>query len=135
MSEPEARAEVERQHRVLEGWLSGSLPRTAFGEFADAHEPEFTLVGADGVVLGREELLAAVERGYGAAPDLRIAVSEVRLVAEAGPVLVVTFLERHEGAGGRARRATAVLVRAPGGGLRWRHLQETWVAGQRWNTA
>jgi hypothetical protein len=125
-------AEIERLHRILQGWLSGTVSDTAeeFAAFADSHTPEFTLITGDGVELARDQVLGGLRGSHGSAAGLRIQIRDTRLVAAAGPVLVATFTEIHSGTpGARSRRCTAVFERdaAAAHGLRWRHLQETYL--------
>ncbi|GAA3710445.1 hypothetical protein GCM10022224_089980 [Nonomuraea antimicrobica] len=122
----EAAREVARHHRVIERWLTGAATRSEFAAFADAHAPGFTLIGPDGTVLGRQEVLALVEAAHGGAPGLTITIENARVVAESGDLLIVTYEERHHtGDGTKARRATATLGNAPA--WRWWHLHETWL--------
>ncbi|MBB4933318.1 hypothetical protein F4561_004138 [Lipingzhangella halophila] len=126
-------SEVERLHQILQGWLSGTAPNTAseFAVFADSHTREFTLITAEGVELTRDQVMGGLREAHGSAAGLRIQTAGTRLVAAAGPVLVVTFTELHSGSdGARSRRCTAVFERDPAAphGLRWRHLQETFLA-------
>ncbi|SEH01986.1 hypothetical protein SAMN05444920_12342 [Nonomuraea solani] len=117
----DAAHEVVRHHQVIERWLTGAAARTEFAAFADAHAPGFTLIGPDGAVLSRAEILAQVESAHGKAPDLTITIANVRVIAESGGLLVATYEEWH---GTRGRRATAVLRTTP---WRWVHLHETWI--------
>lgn len=125
-------AEVERLHRVLEGWLSGAVPHSAedFAAFCDSHTPEFTLITGDGAELTRDQVMDAVRRSHGSAAQLRIRTHGTRLVAADAHLLVAAFSEQHSGTpDARSRRCTAVFERdssAPHG-LRWRHLQETYA--------
>lgn len=126
-------SEVERLHRVLQGWLSGTTPDTKaeFAAFADSHTRDFTLITVDGAELTRDQIIGGLRTAHGSAPKLRIRTRDTRLVTTAGPVLVATFTELHSGtAEARSRRCTAVFERAPDAphGLRWRHLQETPLA-------
>ncbi|NRQ36146.1 DUF4440 domain-containing protein [Nonomuraea sp. NN258] len=111
-----------RHHRVIERWLSGAADPGEFAVFADAHDPGFELCAPDGRVLGAQDVLAEVRAAHGRAPGLTIDVRDVRVVAEAAGLQVVTYEEWHDGTSGR--RATAVLSRG-----RWLHLQETRLPG------
>ncbi|MEO3885286.1 nuclear transport factor 2 family protein [Nonomuraea sp. B5E05] len=130
----DAEHEVIRLHQVIEGWLTGAADRADFGPFAGALAPDFTLVGPDGVAMAQKEVLAWVEGSHGSAPDLRITIRDVRVVADSGDLVVATYEEWHGTAPGapapppdaRGRRATVVFRR--GAGLDWLHLHETWVA-------
>lgn len=130
-SRARVREEIVRQHRLLEGWLAGTVPpnEEEFGRFAGAHEDGFTMVTADGELLERERLLGGLRDAHGTRPGLEIRIGDVRLLGGEGPLLLAAFEERHEapGAGASTRLNTAVL-REDGsgrGGLRWTHLHET----------
>ncbi|KIH99058.1 hypothetical protein LP52_09320 [Streptomonospora alba] len=125
-------AEVERLHRVLQGWLSGTVPHSAeeFAAFSDSHSPEFTLITGDGAELTRDRVMGAVRSSHGSAARLRIRTHGTRLVAADARLLVAAFSEQHSGTPDAcSRRCTAVLERDPSAphGPRWRHLQETCV--------
>ncbi|TDD18768.1 nuclear transport factor 2 family protein [Nonomuraea diastatica] len=130
----DAEREVIRHHRVIEEWLTGAADRAGFESFAGALAPDFTLVGPDGVAMTQGEVRAWVEGSHGSAPDLRITIRDVRVVAESGDLVVAAYEEWHRTAPGghapspaaRGRRATVVFRRGPG--LRWLHLHETWLA-------
>ncbi|MFD9948968.1 DUF4440 domain-containing protein [Nonomuraea sp. NPDC059023] len=117
-----AREEIVRHHQVIERWLSGE-PGQEFEEFDRAHAAAFTLTGPDGRTLEREQVMRQVRDLRGAVPGLRIEIRDVRVVAEAGPLLVAAYQEWQEGG---ARQSTVVFRRA-GGDLRWLHLHETWL--------
>ncbi|TDC85578.1 DUF4440 domain-containing protein [Nonomuraea deserti] len=130
----DAEREVIRLHRVIEAWLTGTADRADFVSFTGALAPDFTLAGPDGVAMTREKVRAWVEGSHGSAPDLRITIRDVRVVADSGDLVVATYEEWHGTAAGghapspaaRGRRATVVFRRGPG--LRWLHLHETWLA-------
>ncbi|GAA4912873.1 nuclear transport factor 2 family protein [Streptomonospora salina] len=125
-------AEIERLHRVLQGWLSGAVPCSAeeFAAFSDAHIPEFTLITGDGAELTRDQVIGSVRSAHGSAERLRIRTHGTRLAAADTRLLVASFTEQHSGTpDARSRRCTAVFERDPSAphGLRWRHLQETYL--------
>ncbi|PSK99000.1 hypothetical protein CLV63_104224 [Murinocardiopsis flavida] len=125
-----AHAEIRRQHRFLQDWFAGTLPRTAeaFAPFAASTPPDFTFIDTSAARTSRPELLRQVESAHGAVPGLVIEVSEVSLIAAAGPLVIAGFTEVHVTADARTTRlVTAVLRHDPAapGGLAWLHLHET----------
>jgi hypothetical protein len=127
-----AAAEVVRHHVCIERWLSGADPASdsVFAALADAHLPEFALVGPDGVPRDRADVLGMLRAAHGAVPGLRITIADVRAVAAAPDHIVIAYRELHQAPGPAdpPRASTAVLRRAAPLGLRWQHLQETWSA-------
>ncbi|MEV0201725.1 DUF4440 domain-containing protein [Nonomuraea sp. NPDC050691] len=116
------RAEVVRHHEVIGRWLAGTAPREAFGTFAGAHAPGFTLAAPDGRLLSRAEVLAEVEAVYGRVPGARIEIRHVTVVAASGALVVAAYEEWQHGEG---RRSTVVFERGPSDRLSWLHLHET----------
>lgn len=118
------RAEIVRHHEVIRRWLAGTMPRSDFGAFADAHAPGFTMVRPDGSALDRDRVLEWVREAYGTVPGIVIEISDVALVAEEGALAVASYAERRST--GPAIRSTVVFRR--GSGLAWLHLHETIVS-------
>ncbi len=127
-----AAAEVVRHHVCIERWLSGAEPASdaVFAALADAHLPEFSLVGPDGVPRDRAGVLALLHAAHGAVPGLRITIVDVRAVAAAPDHIVIAYRELHRAPGptDSPRASTAVLRHATDAplGLQWQYLQETW---------
>ena len=138
-----AEREIVGLHRFFEGWFNGRLPATdeAFFRFESALGDGFEMVTPTGVVRDRAGVLAAVRgahpgRAVGEGePNLSISIRNVRILrAWVGHVLVT--YEEHQTRGGEAlptRISTALLDAHDAGpnGLRWIHLHETWIGGER----
>lgn len=121
-------------HRTIEAWLTGRAAREpeVFATFADAHASGFTMVTPDGVLLGRDELLAGFEAAHGSAPGLTVRITDVTVLRSGAGSVAATYLEHQDGSSGSStRRATVLFDRdeAAATGLRSRHLHETWTAG------
>ncbi len=129
-------AEVIGLHRFLEEWFTGALPATAEaidcirGVMAEG----FAIISPRGVVTGREEMIAELERAHGAFAGadqgFRIWVADVHLRHDLGDTALVTYAEYQELSGETTgRRASALLRRKDGtpNGVEWLHLHETWL--------
>ncbi|WP_327092044.1 DUF4440 domain-containing protein [Nonomuraea sp. NBC_01738] len=115
------RAEVVRHHRVIEAWLRGEHPRERFGDLADPHAEDFTMITPDGTRLSRTQILAELQAAHGADPGLRITITDVALAAETGSLIIATYREWHAEKG----RISTVVLRKDGEAPRWLHLHET----------
>ncbi|WP_179401991.1 nuclear transport factor 2 family protein [Burkholderia guangdongensis] len=112
----------------IERWLSGadSAP-AALDALIEQFSPDYTMILTDGRAIDRDGLRALFRHIAGAKPGLRIALSEVRVLASTGTHVTLTYLESQHASTGAlpARRATAVFARDADGAVRWLHLQET----------
>ena len=133
------RAEIERLHDFLAGWLGGALPRgdAAFAQFANVIAPEFVIVSPTGVATEGMVLMAGLEAAHGAHADkaFAIRIEDVRLRSAMGGArggqALLTYEEWQEIGGTivNARLSSVLFERddtAPGS-LLWRHLHETWL--------
>ena len=134
MNDPfiQARDEIVRLHRVIDGWFRGALPADCFEpDFADALHPAFENIQPSGAFLSRADLLGPIRAAHGANPDFRISIEEPRLVAEYPGLILATYVELQIGARNSAaenrRRSTVLFETGPR--LLWRHLQETALPG------
>ncbi|RQR69511.1 polyketide cyclase [Burkholderia sp. Bp9012] len=112
----------------IERWLSGTDTSPAALEALIApFSADFTMIMTDGHALDRDGTRALFARLGGAKPGLRIALSDIRVLAADASHAVLTYLEAQHAASGElpARRATAVFARDAAGIVRWTHLQET----------
>ncbi|GAA1612363.1 hypothetical protein GCM10009789_78280 [Kribbella sancticallisti] len=118
-------AEVVEHHVNLARWLGSEAGPDVLDAFRAAHRPEFTLVTIDGVKLGQEPLMTALEGSRNAAPGLEIGIEEFEVLVETAEVAVCRFLEVHSV--GTLRRTTAVLTADPTAryGVGWLSVQET----------
>jgi len=96
--------------------------------------PGFRMVMPGGAVLGLEELVTSVAESHGSNRAFRAQFKEFRVVATSSDLAVVFYEEWQRGArtglrpdNGRLSTATLALP-AGTAGLRWVHLQQTWMA-------
>jgi hypothetical protein len=123
-------AEVHAFHEALAAWLALGEP-SALARIERALHPDLTLIGVDGSVTRRAELLARLTPRGGARPGLTIEIDELELRAGGDGWSLVSFRERHQvGESAEDRRTSALLVsdRAPEAGPRWLHVHETTAA-------
>ncbi|WP_245679233.1 DUF4440 domain-containing protein [Actinomadura hibisca] len=125
--------EIIDQHRFIEEWLGGTVPRSAqhYAAFVERHTPGFVLHGPGGDAVRRDALMADLEKAHGAVPGLAIEIRGVRVLEEAGDLIAAVYEEHQQSpAETSARRSTVLFVRdeAAPNGLLWRHLHETWIA-------
>nr|WP_255495031.1 DUF4440 domain-containing protein [Nocardia sp. GTS18] len=116
---------IQALHDDLADWLGSEAPDSVFDRFAAAQDPSFSMVTTTGQVLHRDELLTGLRAARNAQPGLRIAISEIEVLATDGAVTVVRFLESHHHAGTVSRRRVLAVLRSERESLRWSTLQET----------
>lgn len=130
--------EVRELHAFFEDWFTGERPRTndALARLETALGAEFELLGPEGDIATRAEIIDAVEARHGAAVDAeapdRIDIEAVDVRFERDGVCLLTYEEHQRTAGSwRGRRSTALFEAAENapGGVVWRHLHETWLEG------
>lgn len=131
-----ARAEIDRLHVFLQGWIGGTLPRDAGlfdRDFAAVFDPDFWMLPPDGGAMDRDRVLAAIEGAHGANAGLRIRIRNAALRGAGGDLVAAAYEEHQRGASravapDHARRSTVLFRRDPGAphGLAWLHLHETW---------
>ncbi|AOK03676.1 polyketide cyclase [Burkholderia sp. AU28942] len=113
---------------AIERWLSGAdTAPAALDALLASFSTGFTMILTDGRLLDRDGLRALFVQLGGAKPGLRIALSDVRVLAADASDATLTYVEAQQAASGElpARRATAVFERDAAGIVRWTHLQET----------
>jgi hypothetical protein len=128
-----ARAEVLDLHEFLVAWFTGAADDTdqVFARFAQVLHPQFSMIVPSGETLDRDAVVRSIRAAHATA-DAGFAIEIRDLVARVvgEDAVLVTYEERQLDAGQvRDRRvSTAYLVRAQAvrGGVRWRHLHETY---------
>jgi hypothetical protein len=127
-----ARNEVLALHHFFVGWFRGDLPVSAFAACEAAFAPDFAMIGPDGLLHDREDVLTRLRGAHGAfPPSFAIAVHDVTPLWSAGDAMLLGYIEQqHRDGRDTRRRSTALFLRAPAAprGVHWRHLQETWIA-------
>ncbi len=125
-------AEVVGLHDFFEAWLRGSIPADSatFDRFLGVSEPDFAIVGPDGVLNDLEVTAAWIYEAHGARPGVRLWTDNHRLHFADANIAVVTYLEWQERDGATTvRRSTAVFRASPSAPNRvsWLHIHETWL--------
>lgn len=129
--------EIHDLHTFLEQWSVGELPDTdeAYARFSDALAPDFSLIDTDGSVVPRDALVTGLRGAHKRWPGGgSIGIGEVQQVMVQGDVAVFTYVEHHDFDAGEGRkmsmrRSTVTFHDDADGpnGVRWKHLQETWI--------
>lgn len=120
--------EIIELHRFFEAWFLGREDSLERAELA--FHLDFTMIGPDGTLADRATVLRRL-REANTHTELRIETSDHRLLHTADDLLIASYVEHHRLADDRTndRIATAIFVptrRGPNG-LRWLHVQETWL--------
>ncbi|KVC22804.1 hypothetical protein [Burkholderia pseudomultivorans] len=119
--------EIVDAHVDIEDWLSGRAGPERLAMLLARFSPEFSMITTSGAVLDCAGVDALFSRGHGARPGLRIAIDELREIADCADGAVIGYRETQTDAAGRrtVRRSTAVLRRDADGRIVWQHLHET----------
>ncbi|MBX0329298.1 DUF4440 domain-containing protein [Oscillochloris sp. ZM17-4] len=138
MSEPTPawQTEIVELHAFFVAWLGGALPDddATFARCAGTMAPGFAIIGPDGRLIAREELLATLRAAHGSRPGLTIWIERPALRYRDGALTLVTYEEWQTEGGRTSGRASTALFRATPGapnGISWAHVHETWLSGQR----
>jgi hypothetical protein len=119
-------AEVASLHRFFQDWFQGSLPVEEFSRCETALAPGFTIVTPGGELIGRSDILEAVQRHHGGEPVGFEIETVGRNCQRVGDLHLCTYEERQSGPRSTVRLSTAVLS-PHRGDLRWHAVQETWI--------
>jgi hypothetical protein len=133
--EPAWQAEIRDLHAFFMAWLGGELPHNdaTFARCAGTMAASFAIIGPDGGLTERADLIAALYAGHGGRPDLKIWIERPLLRRRDGPLTLVTYQEwQTEGGRTRGRASTALFLDDPAApnGLSWAHVHETWLPAQ-----
>ena len=126
--------EIVELHDFFEAYFLGTIASTDVGRLRLALSDDFTIVNPAGVTSSRDEVEAAIVAAHGHSADLRITISDARLLVDDGDTLVARYVENHELSSGSNHRLSTVVFRRDGGapnGLRWCTVHETWLAATR----
>jgi|GEM_PF-720900 len=124
--------EVHSLHRFFVDWFTGHLANdhVAFARVEAALDESFQIIGPDGRLQARAELLPMLAEAYGsrADRDFRIEIRRPRKRRLSDHLCLVTYEEwQYDRSGTRAWQSSALLERhagAPGGWV-WLHVHET----------
>lgn len=123
--------EIEGLHAVFESWFAdgdGEMDRAR-----RALGPDFEMVTPEGELRPREAVLSGIRSTEGSHdPAFAIEIRNVAVVDCEGDRCLVRYEEHQSGGGVKtARVSTALFAPDPDApeGVRWVHLQETWLPG------
>jgi len=132
--------EVKAIHAFISAWFRGVVPKDAqlFDKSLRIHwARDLINIQPSGAALAGEEVLSAIQAGYGENPAFEISIADctVRHVFEEGSrqFILATYVEHQTGARNSSstntRISTGLFERKKGSSdLTWLHLQETGVA-------
>ncbi|MEL7465176.1 MAG: nuclear transport factor 2 family protein [Pseudomonadota bacterium] len=128
--EASIREDVEDLHRFFVDWFGGRLERSALEtRFAAAIDPGCLYITPDCERMDQPTLVRMMAGAFGANPDFRIAIRDVRIQRDLGDTVLATYVERQAGAqrsASRNGRFTTVLM-TKSTPHRWLHIHETWL--------
>ncbi|MEI7768586.1 MAG: hypothetical protein WCI67_01295 [Chloroflexales bacterium] len=132
MITPSWQAEIAELHAFFVAWLGGDLPHNeaTFARCAGTMADSFAIIGPDGRLTERADLLAALYAAHGSRPGLRIWIERPLLRRRDGPLTLVTYEEWQTEGGRTSGRASTALFRddpAAPHRLAWAHVHETWL--------
>ncbi len=123
--------EITEVHQFFQEWFRGEIDEGAFSRLDQALDSGFVIIGPGGQALDRGKILEAVRRQHGTDREAVIEVRNVVLRMETEGTAVFTYEEWQRQPDGtmRGRLSTVVFTGDVGAphGLRWRHVQETWL--------
>ena len=127
--------EVVALHAFFQSWFRSGGEAPDFTECERALGPDFSMIGPDGQMHGRDAIIERLRRARGAYPaDFRIEVHHPAAIWTRGEAVLLEYTERQYRDGRTdARRSTALFLAnaAAPRGVEWRHLQETWLEAPR----
>ena len=124
--------EVKNLHKFIQGWLTGSVPKTeeTFFSFRDALDTDFVIVHPTGVAEHCEEMVKSFWSAHGAREKtFAIEIRNLNHRLTFGDFALVTYEEWQFGKT-TSGRVSSVLFRklAKENKVRWLHLHETWIS-------
>jgi hypothetical protein len=100
-----------------------------FSRCSKVFAPDMRMVTPEGVRAGRQAIMAALAAAR-AAPDFRIAISDISCIWESDNSVLLQYVEQQYRDGGTTRRLSTALFGAKAEapcGVVWRYLHETWM--------
>ena len=124
--------EVKNLHKFIQGWLTGSVPKTeeAFSRFRDALDADFVIVDPTGVAEHRDEMVKSFWSAHGVREKtFAIKIRNFNHRLTFGDFALVTYEEWQFGET-TTGRVSSVLFRIleKENKVRWVHLHETWIS-------
>lgn len=122
--------EIVELHEFFEGYFLGAIGADDVGRLEAALTPEFTIVGPGGRESTRAQTVAAIREAHAHTSQLKVTITDARLLVALPDVVIARYVEHHEVAGTTNERvSTVVFDRASDApnGVRWRTVHETWL--------
>jgi len=120
--------EIVELHDFFQAYFLAETDST--GRFEAVLEADFTMIGPDGGVSDRGQVIDAVRAGHGHTASLAIVTSDHRLLAERPGLIVARYIETHHLSSRSNHRITTVVFTARPelpNGVAWLHAHETWL--------
>jgi hypothetical protein len=127
--------EIVALHTFFETWFRTDGGISDFIDCERALAPDFSMVGPDGVIHRRDDVIGRLRRTRGTHPaDFRIDVLDRGAIWTREDAVLLGYTEQQY-CGGRtnARRSTALFLSSKGAprGVVWCYLHETWIEAPR----
>ncbi len=122
--------EITELHAFFDAWYGGRCDPEDFERMETTMAPDFHLVTPAGRVMGRDEILDVVRRGFGTRP-VRIWVEEAAVLWRIGGVTCAIYQEWQDAGVGRRGRLSTALFRSDASAphrVRWLHVHDTWLS-------
>ena len=123
--------EIKSLHDFFCDWFGGMVNQERFEElFSKRFSSELIFIPPAGNYLQFKDLEESIREGYGANPDFKIEIRNVRLLIEMDGYILATYEEWQRNAlaskpPDNARLATVMFKN--GDHLIWQHIHETWM--------
>ena len=128
-------AEIQRLHDFFQAWFTGTIPESdeSFQDFTRVMDPNFAIIGPNGVMTTLPALTTGLRTAYGKQPDIRIWTQNHRFHQQWGEIMLCTYEEWQESTKETTARLSSVLFRRDDAAphqLCWCHVHETWLETQ-----
>lgn len=120
-------AEIVALHREFESWFRGESDDSS--RIQASIPPDFTFLSPGAEIVPADTLVAGLLDGHGSR-QIRIRIENPVIRWSDGSAVLATYEEWHDHADYTTARQSTVLFTidaAAPGGLRWRHVHETWI--------
>ena len=124
--------EVENLHKFIQGWLTGSVPKTeeAFSCFREALDASFEIIHPTGSAEHCQELVKSFWSAHGVRETtFTIEIRNLNHRLTFGDFALVTYEEWQFGESTTGRVSSVLFrKRENENKIRWVHLHETWIS-------
>ena len=123
--------EVNELHKFFQDWFTAAVPDTdeAYGRFSQTIGDDFHIIGPNGMLTNRENILVGLRAAHNAGPfEIWIENASAREVVDGLWLALYEEWQIREGVK-TARQSTALFRPNPStpNGLEWVHVHETWI--------